>query len=296
MAARVLRTIVLMACALLWAACAPGPAAPAERVESPLRVAAASSARPLVLALGQAWMASGQGVPLDVWETNAALALARLEAGEADLAATCWKPEEGTPLPPGAEAGRRWVSIAHDGIVVIVHPDNQVEGLTLAQVRDVFAGRVPNWLDLGGDPEKVIAVSREEGAGTRWDFEALVMQGRRVTPAALVMPGGEAMLEFVAEHPGAIGYVGLSQLSPEVRALALEGVAPSLETVRDGTYPLPGLCYLVLPEHPSRLAERFVRFATSQRGQEALEERLSENPGPIASDTPLSGGQRHESR
>ncbi|MGQ9585249.1 MAG: phosphate ABC transporter substrate-binding protein [Anaerolineae bacterium] len=275
MRARFLRTAILVALGvLLVAGCAPEPAMPEAPTEAPLRVAASSSARPLISALGEAWLAMGQGIPLDLWETNSALALSRLGAGEADLAATCWKPQEGIPLPPGVADGWHWTPFAYDGIVFIVHPSNPVERLALAQVRDIFAGRVQTWLELGGDAERVVQVSREEGSGTRWDFEALVMQGRRVTPAALVMPGGRAVLEFVGENPGAIGYVALAEVSPQVKALTLEGVSPSLEMVRDGRYPLPRLCYLVLPGRPSPLAEQFVRFATSQEGQEAVARAL----------------------
>ncbi|MGC8838849.1 MAG: substrate-binding domain-containing protein, partial [Anaerolineae bacterium] len=249
---RVARAPVLLLGLLVLAACsAPPPPTPA----SPLRVAVASSAQPLVAALAQAWEASGQGTPLDVWETNTALALARLGAGQADLAATCWKPGEGTPTPAAVQAGWHWVPIAYDAIVLVVHPENPLDGLSLAQVRELFAGRVARWSDLGGSPEEVLPVSREEGSGTRWDFETLVMQGKRVTPAAVVMPSGRAVVEFVGEHPGAVGYVGLARAREKVKVLALDGVRPSVATVREGTYPLPRLCYLVLPASPLPRAE-----------------------------------------
>lgn len=268
---RAVGVAVLFFGAVLLAACGPEPQQPAPTPVAPLRVASASSARPLVDALARAWRDAGRGTPLDVWETNAALALARLEAGQADLVATCWKPEEEeTPLPT-SQADWQWVPFAYDAVVIVVHAENPLEGLTLAQVREVFAGRVARWLELGGGPEKVLPVSREEGAGTRWDFETLVMQGKRVTPAAVVMPSGQAVVAYVAEHPGAVGYVGLAQASSEgVKALALEGIAPSVAAVRAGAYPLPRLCYLVLPKAPSPLAEAFVRFATSEPGQAVL--------------------------
>lgn len=258
---------VLVLAALALAACSPSLPPTST---SPLRVASASSAQPLVAALAQAWEASGQGVPLDIWETNASLALARLGAGQADLAATCWKPGEGTPMPAAVQVTWRWVPIAYDAIVLVVHPENSVEGLTLAQVRELFAGRVARWSELGGSPERVLPVSREEGSGTRMDFEALVMQGKRVTPAAVVMPSGRAVVEFVAENPGAVGYVGLARTKEGVKVLALDGVQPSVATVREGTYPLPRLCYLILPSSPSPRAEAFVRFATGEVGQKAL--------------------------
>jgi len=253
--------------ALALAACSAQPLPPPT---APLKVASDSSAQPLVAALAQAWEASGQGTPLDMWETNAALALARLAAGQADLAATCWKPGEGTPTPAAVQAGWRWVPIAYDAIVLVVHPENPVEGLTLAQVRELFAGRVARWSEVGGGPEAVLPVSREEGSGTRADFEALVMQGMRVTPAAVVMPSGRAVVEFVAGNPGAVGYAGLAGARGGVKVLALDGVRPSAATVRDGTYPLPRLCYLVLPSSPTSQAEAFVRFATGEAGQKAL--------------------------
>ncbi|NLE77711.1 MAG: hypothetical protein GX605_13290 [Chloroflexi bacterium] len=264
---------VMLAAVLLLGACAPPPAADPTPV-TPLRLQADASAYPLCEHLRQAWASSGAAAPLEVRESNAALALEDLKAGRADLVATCWKPRDDQASPLTPAAAWRWTPFAHDALVVLVNLESPVEGLTLGQLRDVFSGRMETWLELTEDPEEIMVVSREDGAGARLDFEAQVMAGRRVTPAAVVMPSGRAVVEFVAEHRGAVGYASLSQAAPGVRAIALDEVLPTLQTVRDGRYPLPGLCYLVLPASGSPRADEWVRFATGEAGQGALERFL----------------------
>ncbi len=149
--------------------------------------------------------------------------LEALRAGEADLALASWLPAE---LSPSWQA----TPIARDGIAIIVHPDNPIEGLGLLQLQDLFSGRAYEWegrwrsLPAQG---VVQPVSREEGSGTRAVFEALAMDGQRVTPRAVVVTSSQAVVDYVASHPQAIGYVSIGYLSPAVKALTVEREAPT---------------------------------------------------------------------
>jgi phosphate transport system substrate-binding protein len=116
-------------------------------------------------------------------------------------------------------------------------------------------------------------VSREEGSGTRMGFEALVMEGRQVTPLAVVASSSQAMVEYVASHPNAIGYVSVGYVSPEVKALKIEGELPTPETAGRGSYPLTRELWLVTSAPPSEPVQGFVNFALGPAGQQIVGQR-----------------------
>jgi phosphate transport system substrate-binding protein len=164
-------------------------------------------------------------------------------------------------------ADLRLTTVARDAIALIVHPANPLTDLTLIQARDVFAGRLSRWEAVGGAGGTIQVISREEGSGTRAVFERSVMGNRRVTPNALVMPTSAAVVEWVADHPDAIGYVTMGYLDGSVKALTLEGVAPTPDNAATAAYPLTRELALVTPSNPPPHVVAFLEFAAGSSGQ-----------------------------
>lgn len=157
--------------------------------------------------------------------------------------------------------------LGQDGIVMITHPANRVSSLSTAELRAIYQGHIANWRTLNGMDSAISVFSREKGSGTRAEFEELVMGTRQTTQAARVVPSTAAMLESVAALPGSIGYVSLSALSVEVKALAVGGIGPSLETVADNTYPLRATLYIVGLAEPETDYRAFIGWAQGPQGQ-----------------------------
>lgn len=181
---------------------------------------------------------------------NSATAERALLAGEADLALLSWMDE--------SSIKGMWAQpFARDGIAVIVHPDMPFAETGLAHLQEIYRGRVQEW---GG--VVLTVVSREEGSGDRAVFESRVLGARDVTHTAVVMPSGEAVVEYVARTPGAIGYVSSLLLaeSDVVRVLPVEGVAPSASTISDGSYPLSRSLYLATAGEPAGAAREFAQW------------------------------------
>ncbi len=222
---------------------------------------------PLVTELATAFHETAPTVHLEVTGLGTGYGLRALRSGKADIAMASW-------LLPEAE-GWRTTAIARDGIAVIVHPDNPVDELGFLQLRDLFAGRVVEWAAIGSQPGlgEVQPVSREEGSGTRAAFEALVMEGERVTPAAIVAPSSQAVVEYVAGHWGAIGYVSVGYASPAVKMLRIEGEWPTPEAIEQGRYPLSHEWWLVTADPPSASVQQFLDFALSPAGQQIVGQR-----------------------
>jgi len=236
-----------------------------------LRIAGSTSMQPLLEELARAYSERHRHVTIEVEGGGSRLGMELARERRVDLGASSRPPSEEGP----SVAAPLWSTpIALDGIAIIVHPRNPVEELTMPQVRDIFSGRILSWEEVGGRAGEIVVVSREEGSGTREAFERMAMGGRRVIPTAVVMPGSVAVVEYVADHPEAIGYVSMGHLSPQVKALAIEGVVPTPGSVEGGEYPLIRPLFLVAAEEPTGEARAFVDFALSPAGQAIVGERF----------------------
>ena len=249
--------IVCLISLLLLVSCNRRTVEPAEPVH--LKVVGSTSMQSLVEELAQAYAERHKHVTITVEGRGSLAGIELVGQGQADIGMTSWK---------GPESASLWSTpIALDGIAIVVHPQNPVEGLTLLQLRDIFFGRVWDWKDVGGQAGEIVAISREDGSGTRAVFEEMVMTGKRVTPTAVVMPSSRAVVEYVAQHPQAIGYVSMGQLSDQVKVLRIEEVIPTPKSVRQGAYHLLRPLFLVTHQEPTGEIKNFVDFVLSPTGQ-----------------------------
>jgi phosphate transport system substrate-binding protein len=231
-----------------------------------LQAAGSTSMTPLVEELAAAYHEREPFVTIDVGGGGTLLGREMAAASQVDLGLASW-------LPDGPPSGLQATVIARDGIALVVHPSNPIKGLTLLQVRDLFAGRVVDWQVLGGTPGLVQVVSREDGSGTRAAFETMVMKDEGVTLTALVMPNSQAVVDYVADDPQAIGYVSMGYVNGDVNALAVEELLPTPENVSPGAYHLTrGLAILSRPD-TSPQAKAFLDFALSPTGQAIVARR-----------------------
>jgi phosphate transport system substrate-binding protein len=221
---------------------------------------------PLVEELAAAYHERVPFLTIDVRGGGTQLGSELAAAGQVDLGLTSW-------LPDGPPSGLQATVLARDGIALVAHPSNPVVGLTLLQVRDLFSGRVVDWQVLGGTPGLVQVVSREDGSGTRAAFESMVMADERVTLTALVMPNSQAVVDYVAGDPRAIGYVSMGYLNEQVKTLAVEELLPTPENVSPGTYHLTRELAVLSRPGASAEAQGFLDFALSPAGQAVVARR-----------------------
>ena len=161
--------------------------------------------------------------------------------------------------------------IAKDGIAIIVHPSNPLSEITLAQLKDIYTGKISNWKDVGGKPGKIVVISRDVASGTFEVFKKIVLKGAKTRADALMLASNKAVATTVEKTPGAIGYVGLGYISSKVKALAVDGVEPTKETVVSGKYKLARPLYLYTDGKPTGLAKEFIDFVLSLEGQKIVD-------------------------
>jgi phosphate transport system substrate-binding protein len=172
-------------------------------------------------------------------------------------------------LPPEASALRSTV-VAKDGIVVVVHPSNKVDGLSLDQVRGLFGGKIRSWKEVGGPDAPVTVVSREAGSGTRTSFEQIV-GGFKLTDNAIIQDSNGTIRETVANDVNALGYLSHGLLNEKIKALAIDGVACTSDGIMQGRYKLVRPIFFLTKTEPEGELAGFIKYVLSPDAQKILQ-------------------------
>jgi len=174
--------------------------------------------------------------------------------------------------------------VAMDAIAVVVNPGNPLDQLSIPQISDLFTGRITVWQELGGENRPVILASRESNSGTYVYFLEKVVQRDDpdnhdlFSPEALLLPSSEVIGLEVSQNPNAIGYDGLGYVTPDQKALKLAVdqtgpfVAPTIETVKDGTYPIARPLYMYTRGEPTGPIKEYLDWIMSDDGQKIVAE------------------------
>lgn len=158
--------------------------------------------------------------------------------------------------------------IAHDGIAIIVNDANPVRSITLDQLRDIYAGKITNWSELGGPDMAIELVNRDEASGTREAFSSIVMRGEEFDNSAAVLPGTGQVRDVVSRSVGAIGYISIGFVNSDyatttVSCLSVDGVDPTEENVKNGSYPISRDLYFFTNGDPTGVAYDYISYVTS---------------------------------
>jgi phosphate transport system substrate-binding protein len=174
--------------------------------------------------------------------------------------------------------------IARDAIAIVVHLDNPVDQLTIAQISEIYQGHITNWQQVGGDDRPIVLLSRESNSGTHVYFlEQVVRQGDKkiktlFSPDTLLLPSSEGISVEVRQNPNAIGYDGLGYVTPDQKVIAVardEGgpyVMPTVESVNDGAYPIARDLYMYTAGEPEGAVAVYLDWIMGDEAQEIVRE------------------------
>ncbi|MFQ3565869.1 MAG: phosphate ABC transporter substrate-binding protein [Aggregatilineales bacterium] len=256
---RARRTLAIVAFTLVSCSAPVVPVATPTTEIVPLRLYATNAMLSLTSDLTMRYHQANPAITFELASGNYAALLERLLAGEMSYFIS-------NHLPLEDDLALWAAPIGQDGIAVIVHPDNPVTALSTGQLREIYQGRIEDWSAFGFDAP-ITVFSREAGSGTRAEFELLVLGDRPITPGARIAPTSEAMVRSVARTPGGIGYVSMGFLDDRVRALMIDGVSLSQNSVAANIYPLRAFIYVVGRDEPETDFRAFVAWVQSPEGQ-----------------------------
>ena len=157
---------------------------------------------------------------------------------------------------------------AIDGVSAVVNPHNKVKSLSSEQLREIFAGKITNWNQVGGMDKPINLYTRDEASGTRDVFWKKALNKGDVSTRANVVPSNGAMKTAVANDPYSIGYVSVGHIDASVAPVALDGVVPTLDTVKQGQYKIARGLYSNTKGEPTELTRKFIDYLFSPEGQQ----------------------------
>ncbi|HEX7321274.1 MAG TPA: phosphate ABC transporter substrate-binding protein [bacterium] len=226
-------------------------------------IAGSTSVQPFLEKLADIYIAQHPGITINVQGGGSTAGI------QAVVNKTCMIGTSSRNLK-ASEKGLNAYPMCYDGISLIVHRVNPVRNLTLAQIRDIFTGRITNWQDLGGENMEIIMVTREEGSGTRGAFEEMIMRKEAISDACLVQDSNGAVREIIALTPQGIGYISAGLVDDRIKALSIDGIYPSFENIACGDYELIRPFLLLTKGEPSGLTREFIDFILSAEAQKTL--------------------------
>ncbi len=162
--------------------------------------------------------------------------------------------------------------VAFDGLAVVVNPANKVGALTMAQLADIYTGKIRNWKELGGDDAEIVVISRDTNSGTYETFNELVLRKNPVVKGAEYVGSNGQAKTRVASTKNAIAYVGLGFADDSVKTLSVDGILPSSKTIVSGKYPIARPLFMFTNKYPKMGTPvyDFVTLHLSEEGREIV--------------------------
>ncbi len=173
----------------------------------------------------------------------------------------------------GAGLNLQEITIAYDGITIVVNKSNPVKNLTTAQLREIFMGEIKNWSEVGGPDEKIMVLSRDSSSGTHVFFkEHILRKGNEKGPeeyskTALFLPSNEALKQQIENSKGAIAYIGMGYMGNSVKDLTVNGVEANLVNVKSKKYPIARGVYWYTDKKLDGITKDLVSYMMSAKGQ-----------------------------
>lgn len=224
-----------------------------------------TSMNKVIGALGEAFEAD-TGITVTYNATGSGAGIQAVQEGRCDigLASRNLKDEE-------KANGLEGTILAFDGIAIIVNPNNPVSDLDVETIAKIYTGEIKNWKEVGGNDAEIVLIGREAGSGTRDGFESITDTEDKCKYRQELTSTGD-VITTVASNPGAIGYASLASVKDTVKALTVDSVAPSEETIKDGSYVVQRPFVLVTKKDAklTESAQKFFDYITSEAANEII--------------------------
>jgi len=231
--------------------------------------------------LAQRWaeeyMKRNKDVVIQVTGGGTGTGISALINGTTDICNASRPMKDSERLKIQEKVGSRGVEIrvALDGIAIYLNEKNPVKELTLAQIKDIYTGKVSNWKQVGGLDRKIILYSRENNSGTYVYFKDEVLMGEDFVAKAQNMPGTAAVVNAVSKDEGGIGYGG-SAYGKGIKEIAVRkdadssAYAPTMDNIRGGKYPISRFLYMYVVKRPEGALKTYVDWILGDEGQKLV--------------------------
>lgn len=236
--------------------------------DTTIAISGSTSVGPLVELEEEEFEANNQDVTIEINQTGSSSGIKDTISGTTEIGMSSRE------LTDEESKNLKEVTIAVDGIGVVVNKNNPVKNLTLEQIKDIFTGKITNWSEVGGEDKEIVVVSREEGSGTRTAFQEILNYSTEDTVKnAIVNNSTGATKVMVEENDNAIGYMSIGYIDDSIASVNVDGVEATADNVKSGEYKIQRPFLLVYKEGAlSEEGQEFIDFILSDKGQAIVAE------------------------
>lgn len=236
--------------------------------DTTIAISGSTSVGPLVELEEEEFEANNQDVTIEINQTGSSSGIKDTISGITEIGMSSRE------LTDEESKNLKEVTIAVDGIGVVVNKNNPVKNLTLEQIKDIFTGKITNWSEVGGEDKEIVVVSREEGSGTRTAFQEILNYSTEDTVKnAIVNNSTGATKVMVEENDNAIGYMSIGYIDDSIASVNVDGVEATADNVKSGEYKIQRPFLLVYKEGAlSEEGQEFIDFILSDKGQAIVAE------------------------
>lgn len=260
---------VVIVASLLIIGCGSSDTTISKKVnDTTIAISGSTSVGPLVELEEEEFEANNQDVTIEINQTGSSSGIKDTISGTTEIGMSSRE------LTDEESKNLKEVTIAVDGIGVVVNKNNPVKNLTLEQIKDIFTGKITNWSEVGGEDKEIVVVSREEGSGTRTAFQEILNYSTEDTVKnAIVNNSTGATKVMVEENDNAIGYMSIGYIDDSIASVNVDGVEATADNVKSGEYKIQRPFLLVYKEGAlSEEGQEFIDFILSDKGQAIVAE------------------------
>lgn len=233
-----------------------------------ITVSGSTSVGPLMEKIAEKYEEENSDVSIEINQTGSSAGIKDAMDGISDigLSSRDLKGEEASKVQSTV--------LAYDGVAVITNTSNPIKELTIEQIRDIFTGKITNWNQIGGNDSPIVVVSRETGSGTRTAFEEGVgYSEEELVKTATISKGNGDVKTTVSTNENAIGFVSFEYLDDAISAININGIKPTAENVKAGSYVLSRPFLAVTNEqYVTEDAKNLIDYITGKEGQQIVKD------------------------
>ena len=242
-----------------------------------IKISGSTTVLPIVQKAADQYMAANPDADIQVSGGGSGVGVQAIGAKTVDIGMSS---REVTAAEKAKYPGFIITAVAQDGVAVIVNPANTIPSITLDQAKGIYLGKITKWseitgADVPGTNNQIVVIGRDSASGTRTYFDQTVLGTATATKTMLEKNSNGAVLQTVAQTPGAVGYVSIGFVSKDVKALpiwynAQKIIPPTIANVKDLSYPMSRNLYVITNGQPSGLTRDFIQYILSPDGQKIV--------------------------
>ncbi|KRL67702.1 phosphate ABC transporter phosphate-binding protein [Companilactobacillus versmoldensis DSM 14857 = KCTC 3814] len=267
---RILKKRIIALFALLFSAVLVLTGCKGSSGQQTITAVGSSAAQPLVELAGEEFTKNNPDQYVNVQGGGTGTGLSQIQQGAVDIGNSDLFAEQKSDIDSSNLVDHR---IAAVGMVPIVNRKVSVDSLTLKQLREIFAGEITNWKQVGGRDLPITIINRADGSGTRSSFQEDVM-GKSQFVRAQEQDSSGMVRQIVDNTAGSISYLAMPYLNDTVKTMKIDNISPTIENIENNRWKIWSYEHLYTNGKPTGMTKEFLNYVMTAHVQNNVVKKL----------------------